>query len=179
METISDIKIYKKRLRAYKNEFRNYLLTSRFTTSTWNENQKYRKNNQKIGCVYCSPQQVTCSIPVESVLFILEMNNDTNKILGIGMVRNHPHVNKYHVYANGNYNRYNYVGKHRIDRSDMTEKEEEIMKFFDIICFSGNKHMKRGQGLQSFPVDIIYRCKQQLDLVDFISEMFKTRLTNK
>lgn len=177
--TISDAKIYRQRLRTYKSEFHNFLLTSRFTDSTWNENIRYRKHNSKLGCIYCSPQQITNTIPIESVLFILEMNNDTNKILGIGMVRNHPQLNKYQVYANGNYNRYTYVGKNRIDRSEMTDKEEEIMKFFDIICFSGNKHMKRGQGLQSFPVDIIYRCKQKLDLVDFISEMFKIRLIPK
>lgn len=174
--TLTDKKIYRQRLKTYKSELRSFLLTSRFTNSTWDENLAYRNNYQKLGCIYCSPQQINCTIPIESILFILEMNNDKNKVLGVGMVRNHPHLNKYHVYKNGNYNRYSYVGKNRIDRSEMTEKEEEIMKFFDIICFSGNKHMKRGQGLQLFPVDIIYRCKQELDLVEFISGMFKSRL---
>jgi hypothetical protein len=177
--TLPEEKVYRERLKTYKNEFRTFLLTSRFSTATWNENQKYRRNNPKIGCIYCAPQQVTTSIPVEAVLFILEMNNDTNKIMGIGMVRNHPHLSRYNVYNNGNYNRYAYAGKNRIDRNEMTEKEEEIMKFFDIICFSGNKHMKRGQGLQSFPIDIIYRCKKEVDLVDFISTMFKSRLATK
>jgi len=176
MTTLTDAKIYKEHLKIYRKEFRTFLLTTRFTTSTWNENIHYRNNNKKIGCVYCSPQQITSYIPIESVIFMLEMNNDTNKILGIGMLRNHPFLNKYNVYLNGNYNRYSYVGKNRIDRSEMTEVEEEIMKFFDIICFSGNKHMKRGQGLQSFPVDIIYRCKKKIDLVDFINEMFKRRM---
>jgi len=175
--SLTDQKIYRQRLKTYKSEFRAFLLTTRFTNSTWSENQAYRNKYQKLGCIYCSPQQINSTIPVESILFILEMNNDTNKIIGIGMVRNHPHLNKYHVYANGNYNRYSYVGKNRIDRSEMTEKEEEIMKFFDIICFSGNKHMKRGQGLQLFPIDIIYRCKQEVDLVEFITIMFKSRLS--
>jgi len=112
-------------------------------------------------------------------MFILEMNNDTNQIMGIGLVRNHPILNKYHVYDNGNYNRYVYVGKNRIDRADMSEKEEQIMKVFDILCFTGNRHMKRGQGLKSFPTDILYRCSKKVDLVKFISEMFKSRMTTK
>jgi hypothetical protein len=178
MTTLSEIKIYKQRLKTYKQEFHKFLLTSRFNNLTWNENENYRKKNQKLGCIYCSPQQISNSIPLEAVMFILEMNNDINKILGIGMVRNHPLLNKYHVYENGNYNRYSYVGKNRIDRKDMTEKEEEIMKFFDIICFSGNKHMKRGQGLKAFPADILYRCSKELDLVEFISNMFKSRLAH-
>jgi hypothetical protein len=107
------------------------------------------------------------------------MNNEINKITGIGMVRNHPYSNKYSVYRNGNYNRYVYVGKYRIDRSEMNEYEERIMKFFDILCFTGNRHMKRGQGLKSFPVDILYRCNRTMDLVNFISEMFKRKINTK
>jgi hypothetical protein len=51
------------------------------------------------------------------------------------------------------------------------------MKIFDILCFTGNRHMKRGQGLKSFPIDMLYRCSKRIDLVKFISEMFKTRLS--
>jgi len=173
---IYEKQLYKKQLKDYKKEFRNFLLTSRFNNSTWSENQKYRMNKTNLGCIYCAPEQITTHIPQDSILFILEMNNDTNKILGIGMVRNHPTVHKYMVYENGNYNRYVYTGKNRIDRTEMSEKEEEIMKFFDIICFSGKKHMKRGQGIKSFPTDILYRCSKELDLVNYINEMFKTRL---
>ena len=106
------------------------------------------------------------------------MNNDTNQIIGVGMVRNHPIVNKYTVYSNGNYNRYVFVGKTRIDRSEMDEEEERIMKVFDILCFTGNKHMKRGQGFRLFPIEMLYRCSKKLDLVQFICEMFKRRINN-
>jgi len=99
--------------------------------------------------------------------------------MGIGMVRNHAIVNKHQVYSNGNYNRYVYVGKNRIDREDMTDDEETIMQVFDILCFKGNRHMKRGQGLKSFPVDMLYRCSKRLDLIQFVSEMFKSRLSKK
>ena len=173
---ITKDKIHRKLLNEYKKQFRNYLLTSRFNNQTWTENTQYRKRNTQLGCVYCAPGPITQNIPNDSILFILEMNNDTNSIVGIGMVRNRPIFNKYRVYENGNYNRYVYAGKTRIDRSEMSDEEQTIMQIFDILCFRGNRHMKRGQGLKSFPTDMLYRCSRKMDLVKFISEMFKKRL---
>jgi hypothetical protein len=172
-------KIHQIKLQEYKNQFRNYLLTSRFNDNTWDQNQEYRATHRQVGCIYCSPDPISINIPNDSIMFILEMNNDTNQIMGIGLVRNHPILNKHHVYDNGNYNRYVYVGKTRIDREDMTEEEEQVMRIFDILCFTGNRHMKRGQGLKSFPADMLYKCSKKIDLVKFISEMFKTRLSSK
>jgi hypothetical protein len=168
--------IHNKKVCDFKKEFRHFLLTSRFNNKTWEENEKYRGKHPTLNCVYCSPDPISMNIPIDSINFILEMNNDTNRILGIGMVKNHPVLNKYHVYENGNYNRFVYTGKIRIDRNDMTEDEERIMKVFDILCFTGNRHMKRGHGLKSFPVDMLYRCRKIVDLVQFIREMFKRRL---
>jgi hypothetical protein len=172
-------RIYRKQLRNFKREFKNYLLTSLFNNTTWEENQRFRNQHSEVGCVYCAPDPISCQIPNESILFILEMNNDTNRIMGIGMVRNHSILGKYFVYNEDNYNRYVYIGKTRIDRSEMTKEEERIMTVFDILCFNGNKHMKRGQGIKSFPTDMLYRMNPILDLVSFIGKMFKTRLSNK
>ena len=163
-------------IKEYKNNSKNFLLTSRFSDMTWNENKIYREKYKNIGCVYCSPEMITRTIPTDTILFILEMNNDTNKIMGLGMVKNNPSSGKYYVYENGNYNRYVYVGKNRIERDSMTPEEEEIMKVFDILCFTGNQHMKRGQGLKAFPTEMLYNCSKKMDLVDFIGKMFKRRL---
>jgi hypothetical protein len=172
-------KIHKQLVNDYRKELRNFLLTSRFTNSTWLENQAFREANPTFKCIYCSPDKISQNIPIDSILFILEMNNDTNQIMGIGMVRNHPILNRFYVYENGNYNRYVYSGKHRIGREEMSEEEERIMQVFDILCFKGNRHMKRCHGLKSFPVDMLYRCSKKLDLVKFISNMFKIRLAKK
>jgi hypothetical protein len=161
----------------YRNQMRHFIMTSRFNTNTWNENEKYRTSHTKIGCIYGSPCPISINIPHESIMFILEMNNDTNKISGIGMVRNKPQINKNKVYESGNYNRYSFMGKCRIDREQMTDEEKLIMCVFDILCFTGNRHMKRGQGLTSFPVDMLYRCHRKLDLIEFIRDMFKARYT--
>jgi hypothetical protein len=155
-----------------------WLMTTRFNQETWEENCRFREKYPKIGCIYPSQEPISENVPADNILFVLEMNNDTNRIVGIGMMKNHSIRNtaKYRVYSNQNYNRYTYLGKQRIDRTDMTEQEETIMKVFDILCFKGSKHMKRLRGIKAFPAYMLFRCKEELDLVAFIVEMFKSRM---
>jgi hypothetical protein len=176
-----------KEFKQFLNNRRQFLLTSRFGSykkngiimDTWEENQQFRKKNPNLGCIYGSPDKISQSIPIDSILFILEMNNDINKIMGIGMVKNHPITGKYNTYKDGNFNRYIFPGKYRIDRDEMTEEEEKIMKAFDILCFTGNQHLKRGKGITSYPPHMLFKCIKIIDLVDFISKMFKTRFFEK
>ena len=169
-------RIYRKQLRTFRIGLRNQLLTSRFTTSTWNENINYRKRYPDVGCVYCSPGPITKIITVDANIFMLEMNNDTNQILGVGLIQNKPTIGKLNVYDRGNYNRYTFIGKMRIDRQDMNEEEVLVMNIFDILCFRGNKHMKRGQGLTSFPTELLYMLSKKIDLLKYIGNMFKRRI---
>jgi hypothetical protein len=161
----------------YRSQMRQFVMTSRFSNSTMEENIEYRNAQPNVGCIYCSPSPVTLHIPHESIMFVLEMNNDQNEIMGIGMVMNKPRINRYSVYKNGNYNRYSFVGTHRIDRTQMNEEEKVIMRVFDILCFTGNRHMKRGQGVSMFPVDMLYKCHKKVDLIEFIRNMFKIRFS--
>ena len=101
----SETQIEKKQLNNFINGLQYYLMTSRFNNETIEENRKYREGHKNIGCVYCSPEPTSIRIPIDTVMFILEMNNDENKIIGIGMVRNHPILQKYSIDKNGNYNR--------------------------------------------------------------------------
>tara|TARA_Y200000002_G_C22667355_1_gene658542 strand:+ start:655 stop:1200 length:546 start_codon:yes stop_codon:yes gene_type:complete len=180
MQIMEENKYLKKEVEKQKNAYlsdkRCTLLTSRFNNKTLNENRNY-KNKKKLGCIYCSPCPISVNIPSESIMFILEMNNDKNMIEGIGMVRNKAYVNKYNVYEDGNYNRYVFIGNNFIDRKAMNENEELVMKAFDILCFKGNNHMKRGQGLKQFPTRLLFNASKKIDLVDFIKDMFKGRMT--
>lgn len=110
------------------------------------------------------------------VVFVLEMNNSTDRVAAIGMVKNRSIQNKYKVYENMSYNRHVYMGKMRIAREDVSPEEEEIMKVFDKLCFKGAKNMKRGQGITTFPVEVLYKCSKHLDLVEYVREMFKSRI---
>lgn len=150
------------------------LMTSRFSDETLLQNKKYREKTKK-KCVYCSPSRITQNIKENSMLFILELNISKNRIEAIGLIQNIP---KYgiSVYSNGNYNRYVYIGKYRISRCEMTIEEEEIMKFFDIICFKGKFHMKRGSGITCFPLRILNICNTIFNLILFIKQMFNKRV---
>jgi hypothetical protein len=151
------------------------IITSRFNNLTWTENRVFLEKKKNINCVYCAPTLLSQKVILDSDMFVLEMNNDKNKIMGIGQIKNHPKLRKYSVYINQNYNRYVFTGKSRIDREDMNDEEEQIMKAFDILCFKGHYHMKRGHGLLTFPSVLIYRIMPIVDLVQFIYNMFNKR----
>jgi hypothetical protein len=174
--TPTEVKAFNKNVREFKKNMKNIIVTTRFNNKTWEENTRFRNTHSMIGCIYPSPEMNSREITENAYLFVLEMNNDENKIMGIGIVKNHPIYNKYAVYSNQNYNRFTYLGKLRIDRTSMDEMEENIMKVFDILCFKGSRHMKRLQGIKAFPADMIYKCQPILDLQQFISDMFKKRL---
>lgn len=152
-------------------------MTSRFTDETLLQNKNYREKHN-INCIYCSPTRITQNINDNSVLFILELNNTKNKIEAIGLIKNNPRYG-IPVYYNGNYNRYVFIGKYRISRENMNKQEEEIMKFFDFICFKGKYHLKRGSGITIFPQKILNLCYNTFDLLHFIKIMFHTRITPK
>jgi len=107
------------------------------------------------------------------------MNNSENRIMGIGIVKNHPHIKKYHIFSDHKYNRYNYVGSYRISRESMNERENEVINALEYFCFKGPTHLKRQQGLTKFPTVLLYKWLNVINIMDFISNMFKCRLENK
>jgi len=181
MTTIEIDKKYKQHIeqihvREYEKEFKTKcLMTTRFNNITAAENKQFRERKWQNGCIYGTSVMVSKRINPNAKLFVLEMNNDMNKIIGVGLVLNKPIFNKYKIYNENSYNRYSYIGKKRISREDMTEEEEIIMKIFDILCFSGTNHTKRGHGMTAFPTKILYRCRKRIDLVKSVENMFETR----
>lgn len=104
------------------------------------------------------------------------MNNETNRIAGIGMIRNQAFPKRHGVYRNDTYNRYSYIGNLHIDRDEMDETEDLFMTIFDILCFKGCRHQKRCQGITRFPEDLLQKFMEKMDLTDYISKMFKKRI---
>jgi len=78
-------------------------------------------------------------------VYVIEMNNSRNEILGIGLVRNCPIAQKYRVYSNEDYNRYVFLGKYRLDRSQITDTT--LLKKLESFCFHGKGHQKRLRGI--------------------------------
>ena len=153
-----------------------YITTTRFDNKTYDENINFRQQmNPSPACIYNCIQPVSQYISAKIDIYVLEMNNETNRIMGIGMIKNEPIYNKYKIHAEEKYNTFSYIGNDRIDRNDLTVKEEQIMKVFDILCFKGKRHMKRLKGIKCFPIDMLYNCKNVFDLVDFVCKSFLER----
>lgn len=169
-----------KRLRALKQlnciPKKHYIMTTRFNDKSHQEMLTYCNKIKGLKCIYGVPKEIVGCVLKDAIMFVLEMNNERNQIEGIGMVKNTAFPNRYGVYEDGNYNRFSYLGKARIDRSDMTEEEDTVLTAMDIICFKGKRHLKRSHGITIFPQDVIEKCKQKMDLTEYIINMFKNRL---
>ena len=162
-------------IKEFKLKQHTFLMTSRFNTATRQENQSFREKSWANGCLYCSPEEVSQRVPPQAKMLVLEMDNDKNQVFAVGMCANKPFMNKYSVYGDMNYNRFNYIGKHRIKREELSEREEAVFKALDQLCFFGNDHMKRGHGLKAFPVKLLVNCRTVIDITDFIEKMFAQR----
>lgn len=152
---------------------KHYLMITRFNSFTHDEMLDYCKTIKGVQCIYGVPRLVSNFINPEGIMFVLEMNNDINKIMGIGMVRNVPVAGKHRIYEEENYNRYAYLGKTRIAREAMNEDEEELFKTLDKHCFKGATHQKRGQGINFFPPNWL----EDGTIIEFIIAMFKVRIS--
>ena len=151
-----------------------YLASTRFNTETWEQNQTWRRKNEYRGCVYGTPVRIKDDVPIGANIIILEMQNDINKIVGIGLVRNNLALDrKYKIYDWGNYNRYTYRSEFRIDRDSCDVDEEKVMAILDQLCFKGSRHLKRGSGVTFLPGWIVHN--SHIDFTEKITNMFKRR----
>jgi len=137
----------------------NILTVTRFNNNTWDENCRWREKNVFPGCIYNSPVHIKENLPLMITIYVIEMNNDQNKIMGIGKILNKVYTDRsYKIYEERNYNRYTYKGKYRISRELIKEKEKEKekekLKNLEKRLFKSKSHLKRGQGISQVPHDI-------------------------
>jgi len=156
---------------------------TRFNNKTWQENLHYREKNELTGCCYGTPVLLQEDIPIGAIVYVLEMNNETNKIMGIGLIRNHNRGDKrYCIYSDGNYNRYNYSSDYRIDRTEL-KNNKEFLKRMELLVFKGYTHMKRGHGIQLVTdkkfKELIYSKSEVLNIVrDLFLNKFHSQTTS-
>jgi hypothetical protein len=178
-EKKQEMREFRKKVNTYQKTLKHTLATTRFNNFTWEENCKMREKNPAAKCIYAAPIQISSRVPLDRNVFIMEMNNEMDKIMGIGLVKNHPVAGKYAVHSVHNYNRFVYIGKWRIDREDMTSDEKEILKLLEAMCFRGINHSKRGQGITGFPMKLQYKASiAGFNILDYICDMFKTRMSD-
>lgn len=179
-----------------------FICTTRFNNETLQQNYAWRRRNQKIHqCVYGSPIPMKRGVHENAWMIILEMQNDANKLAGIGLVKNSPNISensdmsrvvggggtycglKPSVYRCGNYNRFIYQGAYRIDlfskEFELTREEELVIKMLELALFYGANHSKRGKGICELPkhVACLYDFKDCLK--QLVQRYIKTIKTNK
>ena len=154
----------------------NYTLAAvtRFNNRTWEENQNYRVKHGLTGCCYGTPVLLQEHIAIGAIIYVIEMNNEKNKIMGIGLIKNHNRSDKrYRIYSDGNYNRFNYQSEYRLDRTELKYNNKEFMKCMELILFKGYTHMKRGHGIQLITKKKYNELKySKPEVLNIIREMF-------
>jgi hypothetical protein len=76
------------------------IATTRFNEKTYEQNVNYKKKMGQLACLYGTPIKIKETIPLESQVYVIEMNNSTNKIEGIGLIQNRLILDKnYRIYV--------------------------------------------------------------------------------
>ena len=151
------------------------IATTRFNTDTWSQNQEFRIKNNLKGCVYGAPRQISPRVSLNSLLFVIEMNNSTNKVEGISLIKNFIQVDKqYPIYQAKNYNRYIYKSEYRICRDVVESYNSQIIHNLDHILFKEKTHLKRGSGFTLIPNKLLnHSICRDVNMVEELRGLFQ------
>ena len=131
----------------------------RFNNKTYLENIRWKQRKKHTGCAYGLDKPLCKNIPSKKYIYIIEMNNDINKIMGIGKIKNQVvYSNRSRMYKEDRLNKYIYKSSNFISRNDIIKSKEKakiVLRFLENILFYGYKHFKRGQGCVIIPWDRI------------------------
>ncbi len=131
------------------------VVTDRYNNETWEATVRYR-NRKNIECIYAPPYKLAETIDLESPVFVIEMNNATNEIMGIGLIKNKLVTDKiYKVQEDSNHNRYIYIGEYHMSRELINNYNPFLVYVLDEILFKGYTHSKRGSGLKKIPEKVL------------------------
>ena len=155
------------------------LVCTRFNQKTWEENQNYRNKFNFKGCIYGVQHTISPKILLDSYVFVVEMNNSTNNIEGIGFIKNKANLDRVHrIYDDPNYNRFIYKGNFYINRKDLLIYDENMVKIFDYILFKEKTHLKRGSGFVTIPDKLLkHNICENRDIKSDIKHLFKRVFT--
>ena len=149
------------------------IVTGRFNNETRDANYAYRRKNN-FACLYSCPSELSPKISYNTPVFVIEMNNSTNKIEGIGLIKNKPENKKYYkVHSDGNTNRYTFIGNYFIDREKIDDYNSPLVHILEEILFKGKTHSKRGAGLTIIPQKVLkLEVCEGIDIKKEIKEVF-------
>lgn len=135
-----------------------YVGTKRFTNDTYNEILEWKKDNNWHGCVYPLCKKISKNIPFCKIIYIIEMNNDINKIMGIGRIYNELNINKERkIISDDEYNKYIYMSKHYMNRDELLNLRDGkyIVNYLETLLFKQFSSYKMGKGITLIKYDSI------------------------
>ena len=140
------------------------IFTTRFDSYTYQQNQRFKESiiwkGEEHGSLYSTTTKLPVSASKNKYLFILDMNNTTNKIMGIGFIKNLlAKEQELHVYDNPCFNNYIYksqyylslVDNNIVPQNSKSSITDFIIDEFELRLFFGKSHLKRGGGYTRFP----------------------------
>jgi len=140
-----------------------HIATTRFNNATFAENMAYR---QKVlePVLYGPSIRIHEKYSVGCPMFVFEMNNEENRIEGIGLIKNQTvHDKKYKIYSESDYNRVIYRGSYWLSRDQLLLLDEELITIFDKMLFKGKSHLKRQSGITVVTEKLTKKWEQDLD----------------
>jgi hypothetical protein len=126
------------------------IASTRFDNNTLQQNLKYKEDHDVRGCIYGERIPIKSQVPLNTPLYVIEMNNSTNKIEGIGLIKNNFATDKYYkIYdkAGADFNRYVYKGDYRLTREELVVINDKLVDCVEQMCFKGKTHLKRLPGI--------------------------------
>lgn len=174
MATEKETKLYKKTQDAY-------LYTTRFNDTTYEQNRRFCALHKR-KCLYSNPHPLPQNTRNDAPVYVIEMNNSQNKIMGIGKIFNRLEYREYAIYdaEHYSYNERTFEGVDHIDINNLDEKYKPFLDSLERFCFYGRTHLKRGHRMLSFPIHKQASCaKNGLDLTKTIEMMFHEKNKNK
>lgn len=147
------------------------VVTGRYDHESWNNTLRYREKH-RLACIYAPPTRLSALIDLNSPVYVIEMNNSINQIMGIGLIRNKIETDKvYKVQTDSNCNRYIYKGEYHISRELLYQHNPRLVYVLDQILFKGRTHSKRPTGLTRIPEKVL-----KFDICDGLD--IKTEIRN-
>lgn len=156
------------------------IVTDRYNDETWEASVRYR-HKRNFACIYAPPYKLAETIDLESPVFVIEMNNARNEIMGIGLIKNKLVTDRvYKVQEDSNHNRYIYIGEYHIPREVLNHYNPFLVYVLDKILFTGYTHSKRGSGLKKIPEKVLkLDVCEGIDIKKEIKELFVYHFKDK
>jgi hypothetical protein len=140
-----------------------HIASTRFNNATWAENMAYRQKALET-VIYGAGIQIHKKYDIGCTMFVCEMNNEENRIEGIGVITNKlVHDKRHKIYSDTDYNRVIYRGSHWLSREQLLLLDEELVDILDKMLFKGKSHLKRQSGITIVTDKLTQKWNQDLN----------------